>query len=248
MSGLIQGLKEGSKTVFLPVAVDEDGQLIVVLKSGNVVLDGPITVSNQVEVSNDSGNPLPCALAADQLGTVATGVAAPAGASGMFGWLSGIFDRLVRGQKNSAGSLSVVMASDAVSKVSGSSEVATAPTSAPISVSGVDGGGLKRHFRTDTNGYLLVTAAGRNNLGNQAISVSSGSDALLNVPTGAAFAEIQADGASVRITLDGQSPSAILGQRIDDGVMYPVYSSLTAVRLRAQSTACAVQVTYFDRG
>ncbi len=245
---VIEGLKQGTVGQVIPVAVDEDGQLIVVLKSGNVVLDGPITVSNQVEVTNDQGNALPVALAADQLGTVATGVAAPAGASGMFGWLSGIFDRLVRGQKSAANSLSVVLATDAVAKVSGSAEVATAPTAPPLSVSGVDGGGLKRHFRTDTNGYLLVTAAGRSCLGNQAVNVSSGADALLNVPPGATFAEIQADGASVRITLDGRSPSAALGQRIDDGVMYPVYSSLTAVRMRAQSTACAVQVTYFDRG
>lgn len=257
MSGLIQGLKQGSKSVFLPVAVDDDGQLVVVLKSGNVVLDGPITVASQVEITNDTGNAVAVSLAADELGSGATGIEQLPGGAGLLGWLSGIFaqvsgifTRLVRGQQPSANSISVVPASDAVLKVSGSSDAGFAPTAAPLSVSGIDSAGLKRNLLTEVTGALRVTAERRSCVGRATLTnLQAGADTLLtNIPQGAVAALIQADGASIRMTLDGvTSPGATVGTRVDDGVIFAVDSSLTAVRLRAQDTACAVQIAYFDR-
>lgn len=45
--------------------------------------------------------------------------------------------------------------------VSGVTSVGSAPTMAPVSVSGVDAGGLKRHLKTNTSGELQVQAGGQ---------------------------------------------------------------------------------------
>ncbi len=134
--------------------------------------------------------------------------------------------------------------------VSGAAAAGSAPSSPPLSVSGVDGGGLKRHFLTDPNGSQSVFAAARNCVGRQTITgLSSSSHATLTIPSGAVSAMIQADGGQVRITLDGSTnPTATVGQRIDDGIFFYVDTALASVKLIAQSGSTTnVQITYFDK-
>jgi len=62
------------------------------------------------------------------------------------------------GQKTMAGSAPVTIASDQAGvQVRGTAAVGVAPTNPPVSVSGLDGGGLKRHLLTDTTGKLQVS-------------------------------------------------------------------------------------------
>jgi hypothetical protein len=69
--------------------------------------------------------------------------------------IDGKFNSL--GQKLMAGSVPVVLSSDHSGiTVTGAAAVGAAPTANPLSVSGVDGGGLKRHLLTDTSGRLSV--------------------------------------------------------------------------------------------
>lgn len=93
---------------------------------------------------------------------------------------------------------------------------------------------------------LAVAATARACVGRQTIAIAAGTIVTLTPPGGAVAAHIQADGATVRITLEGTAPSATTGTRIDDGVIYPVDTSLAAVKLFAV-TACSVQVGYFDK-
>jgi hypothetical protein len=57
----------------------------------------------------------------------------------MIGWISGVYSAL-----------------KGVIQVSGSANVGSAPTAPPLSISGVDGGGLKRHILTDAAGITQV--------------------------------------------------------------------------------------------
>lgn len=91
-----------------------------------------------------------------------------------------------------------------------------------------------------------VNASARNCVGAQTINLAAGVVATLNVAAGAVAAQIQADGNTVRITQDGSAPSATVGTRIDDGVIYYVDTSLAAVKLFA-SVACSARVVYFDK-
>lgn len=91
-----------------------------------------------------------------------------------------------------------------------------------------------------------VNAATRACLGSETIALAAAGTASLTAPIGAAAAHIQADGATIRIRLDGQAPTATVGTRLDDGVIYPVDSTLAGVRLYGVG-ACNVQVVYFDR-
>lgn len=92
-----------------------------------------------------------------------------------------------------------------------------------------------------------VSAVARQCLGRQTLALSAGVVATLSVPAGAVAAAIQADGNTVRCTLDGATaPSATVGTRIDDGVIYYVDTSLANVKLLAP-VACSAQVVYFDR-
>lgn len=92
-----------------------------------------------------------------------------------------------------------------------------------------------------------VSAVARQCLGCQTLALSAGVVATLSVPAGAVAAAIQADGNTVRCTLDGATaPSATVGTRIDDGVIYYVDTSLANVKLLAP-VACSAQVVYFDR-
>lgn len=93
---------------------------------------------------------------------------------------------------------------------------------------------------------LAVSATARACVGRQTITIAAGAIVTLTPPGSAVAAHIQADGATVRITLEGTAPSATTGTRIDDGVIYPVDTSLAAVKLFS-ATACAVQVGYFDK-
>ena len=91
-----------------------------------------------------------------------------------------------------------------------------------------------------------VNAATRACVGRETIALAAAGTAPLTVPVGAVAAHIQADGATIRIRLDGQAPTATVGTRLDDGVIYPVDTSLAGVRLYGVG-ACYVQVVYFDR-
>lgn len=95
-----------------------------------------------------------------------------------------------------------------------------------------------------------VTASSRLCVGRQTIiGLSSSTPATLTVPSGAVAAAIQADGGQVRITLNGTTnPTASIGQRIDDGVIFYVDTLLSAVKLLAQSGSTTnVQISYFDK-
>lgn len=91
-----------------------------------------------------------------------------------------------------------------------------------------------------------VNAASRACVGSETIPLAAAGTASLTVPANAVAAHIQADGATIRIRLDGAAPTATVGTRLDDGVIYPVDTSLAGVRLYGVG-ACNVQVVYFDR-
>lgn len=92
-----------------------------------------------------------------------------------------------------------------------------------------------------------VTAVTRACTGRQTIALTAGVVATLTIPGSSVAAAIQADGNTVRCTLDGvTAPTATVGTRIDDGVIYYVDTVLANVKLLAP-VACAVQVAYFDK-
>ncbi|MDD3328860.1 MAG: hypothetical protein PHW25_17400 [Zoogloea sp.] len=91
-----------------------------------------------------------------------------------------------------------------------------------------------------------VSAVTRACLGRQTIALVAGTVTPLTVPAGAVACDVQADGNTIRVTLNGTDPSATVGTRIDDGVIYPISTPLASVKLLAP-TACNVQVVYFDR-
>ena len=94
---------------------------------------------------------------------------------------------------------------------------------------------------------VTVAASARQCLGRQTLALSAGVVTTLTVPGGAVAAAIQADGNTVRCTLDGATaPSATVGTRIDDGVIYYVDTALANVKLLAP-VACSAQIAYFDR-
>lgn len=132
--------------------VSDNNPLPVKVKSGDILIDGPITISNEIEIKNDSGNPVP------------------------------------------------------------------------------------------------VSAAARNCVGRQTISgLSTSTPATLTVPGGAVAAMIQADGGTVRITLEGTNPTSTVGMKIDDGVFFYVDTSLASVKLLAMAASTNVQIAYFDK-
>lgn len=167
MSEVVMGVykQAGQPDQLVPLQVDADGRLATTATA---------TVSSEIEVKNDSGNPVPVSLpdTAAKDGVDATGVTAPTGASGIRGWLSGIYNRLTKGVATAANSLSVAQASDNVFAVAGSTAAGAAPTSPPLSVSGVDDGGLKRHLHTDDQGNLYVSAMALRTV--QTVSIANG--------------------------------------------------------------------------
>ena len=93
---------------------------------------------------------------------------------------------------------------------------------------------------------LAVNATTRACVGRQTINLAAAIVTQLAPPGGALACDIQADGNTIRVTLNGSDPSATVGTRIDDGVIYPVVTALGSVRLFAP-VACAAQVVYFDK-
>lgn len=70
-----------------------------------------------------------------------------------------IFSNNPNGQGTKANSAPVVIASDQDAlPVSGGAAAGSAPTLNPVAVSGVDGGGLKRHLLTDSSGAVVLAA------------------------------------------------------------------------------------------
>jgi len=92
-----------------------------------------------------------------------------------------------------------------------------------------------------------VVAVTRSCVGRQTIALAANTVTTLTVPGSSLAAAIQADGNTVRVTLDGvTAPSATVGTRIDDGVIYYVDTALASVKLFA-AVACSAQVAYFDK-
>ena len=93
---------------------------------------------------------------------------------------------------------------------------------------------------------VAINATARACVGRETVPLAAAGTASLTVPANAVAAHIQADGATIRIRLDGAAPTATVGTRLDDGVIYPVDTALASVRLYGVG-ACNVQVVYFDR-
>lgn len=124
-------------------------------------------------------------------------------------------------------------------------------SSGALVVSGtVSGGTSGGSGLTDTQlraSPVPVSASARACVGRQTLALSAGVVTTLTIPAGAVAAAIQADGNTIRCTLDGATaPSATVGTRIDDGVIYYVDTSLANVKLLAP-VACSAQVVYFDK-
>lgn len=95
---------------------------------------------------------------------------------------------------------------------------------------------------------VAVAATGRTCVGRQTITgLSTTVPATLTVPNGAVSAMIQADGGTVRFTLEGTAPSATVGFKLDDGVIQYVDTPLATVKLLAAAASTNVQIAYFDK-
>lgn len=102
--------------------------------------------------------------------------------------------------------------------------------------------------QADDQGRISVAMSTRNCVGRQTLSVTTAAVATLTVPANAVSAMIQADGNTVSMTLDGATaPTATVGLRIDDGVMFYVDTALSGVKLIARTATTNVQVCYFDK-
>lgn len=138
----------------------------------------------------------------------------------------------------------------AKSPVDGKIKPVDANNPLPVAFSGAATISGEVEVKNKSGTQLAVSASPRNCVGHQTITaLSASTPATLTVPQGAVAALIQADGGTVRITTDGvTAPTATVGHRIDDGVFYPVDTSLSAVKLLAQSgTTTNVQVDFYDR-
>ncbi len=91
-----------------------------------------------------------------------------------------------------------------------------------------------------------VSATNRSCVGRQTLTLVAGTVYTLTVPGGALAANIQADGTTFRITQEGTTPTATIGTRVDDSIIYPVDTSLANVKIYAVSSGYA-QVCYFDK-
>lgn len=107
-------------------------------------------------------------------------------------------------------------------------------------------GGSAKVKLTNTD-PVPVAAAPRACVGRQTFDVTAGEVAQLTVPASAVAAAIQADGSAISITLDGTPPTAVVGTRLDDGVIYYVDTSLANVKMIARTATTRVQVVYFDK-
>lgn len=116
-------------------------------------------VSNFPPVQAVSITALPLPSGAAQDGNDASGIVAPVGATGIRGWLSGIYGRLggtfsvgitaaLPGGTNTIGAVT----GSGPFTVAGQGIPGTTPAGAPVSIAGVDAAGLKQHVRTDTFG------------------------------------------------------------------------------------------------
>ena len=92
-----------------------------------------------------------------------------------------------------------------------------------------------------------ITPAPRNCVGMQAIAVGTGSVSSLTIPGGAIGANIQADGGTLRITIDGKTaPAATVGQYLVDGNSMNIDTPLANVQIIAIGASTRAQVFYFD--
>lgn len=123
------------------------------------------------------------------------------------------------------------------------------PGMAELFVQEVAGGGISPGGSGGSPGPASITPAPRQCLGDQTLSVTTSAVATLTVPPGALGAILQVDGnSSVSMTLSGvTNPTATVGLRLDDGVMFYADSNLFNVKMIARTGTVNVQVSYFDR-
>lgn len=93
---------------------------------------------------------------------------------------------------------------------------------------------------------VAVAATARTCTGRQTLALTANVVTTLTVPANSVAAAIQADGNTIRVTLSGADPTATVGTRIDDGVIYYVDTALASVKLLAP-VACSAQIVYFDK-
>lgn len=162
-----QAASIGGAAKNLLVALDQNGSLAAahVNVNANGVETGtstnPLTVAvvNQQSTQSISAVSLPLPTGAAQDGADATGIVAPAGGSGIRGWLSGIYAK-VSGTLSVGLVTSLPTGSNIIGAVTGSGlfavggqgAVGAVPGATPISVAGVDASGFKQHLRSDTFG------------------------------------------------------------------------------------------------
>lgn len=131
-----------------------------------------------------------------------------------------------------------------VLQVSGSAAVGSAPSAPPLSVSGVDSEGLKRHLLTDPAGNQTTKPAGLTCLGDQFLT-SLVSATALTVPTGATCAVIQAESQSVRWRASGANPTTSLGMLIPAGSEYFYTGPLNTFKAIEVTNGAKLNITYF---
>ena len=163
-------------TALGPLATDSKLEAVRALLAGTLVVTGPLT-DTQLRASavpvSASALPLPSGAATSSnqttansslssidggIGGASAAAAGDTGASttnGFLRWLRDFWLSL-KGTRTAANSVSVTGASDGVFYVGGVSADGVAPTNQAVRVSGVDAGGLKRTFATDTSGNQIV--------------------------------------------------------------------------------------------
>jgi hypothetical protein len=104
--------------------------------------------------------------------------------------------------------------------------VGAAPVLNPVSVSGIDAGGLKRHFKLDTQGRLEINA------------IQS-----LPIPTGASTSALQTTGNTSLSSIDSKTPALVSGRQPVDGsgVTQPI--SASSLPLPTGASTSALQTT-----
>ena len=169
-------------------------------------------------------------------GTDGTGIAAPTGAVGIRGWLSGIFSRLVRGVQTSANSISVALASDqpALSVTGPLTDAALRATPVPVSTGGLTDAQL-RASSVPVTGPLTDTQ-----LRATAVPVSA---AALPLPSGAATdVTVQAVRDRLPVALGRQASNASVS--VIDGIPVVSILNLSTDALGSNFTAFSSNLCY----
>ena len=198
MSEIMQGIyrQEGQPDRLVSIQVDADGRMVVVGGvgggSGDALTDAQlrataVPVSGTVTAQTGLSQPLTDtqlrATAVPVSGTVTaqTGLSQPLTDAQLRATAVPI-SGTVTAQTGLSQPLTDTQLRAAAVPVAGSAAIGVAPTLPPLSVSGVDGGGLKRHILTDTGGRQVMVSAApievRTNIGALAASATAYSEVM----------------------------------------------------------------------